>query len=120
MKVKTKATNPDFKSLIVELKAESFKSKKPLWKAIAKQLDKPTRSRRIVNISRINLNTKDGDVIVVPGKVLATGELNHKVTVAAVSFSKQAINKITKAGGKTMSIRELMQNKNLKNIKIIG
>ncbi len=120
MKVKTKATNPDLISLIVELKSESFKSKKPIWKAVAKLLDKPTRSRRVVNISRINRNTKEKDVIIVPGKVLASGELDHPVTIAALSFSKQAEEKIKKAGGKLLTIREAMKDKNLKNIKIIG
>ncbi len=120
MKVKTKATNPDLVSLIVELRSESFKSKKPIWKAVAKLLDKPTRSRRIVNITRIDKNTKENDAVVVPGKVLATGELTHKVTIAALSFSKQAKEKIEKAGGKVLTIREAMKDKNLKNIKIIG
>ncbi len=120
MKVKTKATNPDLVSLIIELKSESFKSKKPVWKAVAKLLDKPTRSRRIVNISRVSKNTKEKDVVIVPGKVLASGDLDHSVTIAALSFSKQAEEKITKAGGKILTIREAMNDKNLKNIKIIG
>jgi large subunit ribosomal protein L18e len=48
--------------------------------------------------------------------VLGTGELNKKITVAAYTFSEQAIQKIN-AKGKAMSIKELVE-KNPKGNKI--
>jgi len=52
----------------------------------------------------------------VPGKVLGTGELNKKITVAAYTFSEQAVQKIN-AKGKCLSIKELVE-KNPKGNKV--
>jgi large subunit ribosomal protein L18e len=94
------------------------KDKKPFWKRIAKDLAKPARSRREVNLKRINDNTKTGELIIVPGKVLGNGDLEHKLTIAALSFSKAALDKIGKANAKHMSIKELYEKG--KTGRIIG
>jgi large subunit ribosomal protein L18e len=59
--------------------------------------------------------------VVVPGKVLAAGNISHPVNVAAFAFSEQARAKILKAKGKCLSISDLMK-KNSKgtNVKIVG
>ncbi|MEM2121166.1 MAG: 50S ribosomal protein L18e [Candidatus Woesearchaeota archaeon] len=123
-KMKTKKTNEELISIIKELKLLSYKTNKSIWKSIALTLEKPTRKRRIVNVSRINRFCKDGELIIVPGKVLSSGSLNHKITVAAFSFSKQAIKKINDSGSKVMTLKELIKNQelinNTKNIRIIG
>ena len=54
------------------------------------------------------MHASDGDVIVVPGKVLGTGDLNRKVTVAAFSFSKSAVEKIRNAKGNVSKNLDLM------------
>ena len=41
---------------------------------------------------------QEGDTVVIPGKVLGSGELDHKVTVSAFKFSKSALEKINKKG----------------------
>ncbi len=93
----------------------------PIWRAVAEKLDKPRRQRIVVNISRINRYTSPGDVVVVPGKVLGAGSIDHPVTVAAVSFSKSAIDKIVKAGGKCLTIEDLIrENPRGSGVKIIG
>jgi len=86
--------------------------------------DRLSRSRRrsiAVNISRLNRYTKDGETVVVPGKVLGAGKMDHPVHVAAFAFSEGARLKILKAKGKCLSILELAE-KNPKgtNVKIIG
>lgn len=92
-----------------------------IWRAIAEELLKPSRRRRAVNISRINRYTSPGDCVVVPGKVLGAGELDHPVTIAAFGFSKTALEKITRAGGRAMSIYELLrENPKGSNVKLIG
>jgi len=110
----TNSTNIHLTNLVSDLK----KSNEKIWKRIAKDLSKPARHRRTVNISKINKNSKDNETIVVPGKVLSLGELDHKVTVAALSFSETAKRKIN-AKGKTMTIRELMKA-NASKIRILG
>lgn len=117
----TMKTNQHLTRLVQELKKQSIEQKVGLWKRIARDLDKPTRKRRIVNLSRINRYSQDNDVIIVPGKVLSSGSIDKKVTVAAFNFSHQAVNKIIEVGGKAMSIRQLLsENPKAKNVKIIG
>ncbi len=62
-----------------------------------------------MNVSRINRHTKEGDTVVIPGKVLGAGRINHPVHVAAFAFSERAQSKILKAKGKCLSIPELME-----------
>ncbi len=112
---KTKSTNIHSRRLIAELK----KTKVPIWKAVAEELAKPVRLRRKVNLSRINQHTKDKDVVVVPGKVLSGGELDHKLTIAAWKFSDTAYEKVKKAGSEAISIPDLVKKK-AKRVKIIG
>ena len=112
--------NPEQQELIRELKKLAITEKVKLWKRIATELEKPTRNKRIVNVSKLDKVTKDGDLIIVPGKVLSSGDLNHKLTVSACAFSEIAKMKILK-NGKVLSIRELMkENPKAKGIKIIG
>lgn len=112
--------NIQLKALIVSLKKHAIENEAPLWKRIALELERPSRNTRAVNISRISRYTKPDDVIIVPGKVLSSGELTHPVTVAAYAFSQTAAQKIS-AKGKVEQILELAK-KNPKgtNIKIIG
>ena len=118
---KMTTTNQNMALLISELKKKSITSKQRLWKAIALELERPTRQRRVVNLSRIDRFTKEGEIIVVPGKVLSSGDLNHKLTIAAWRFSETSIDKITSQKGKAISIEELMKSEiKGKKIRIIG
>ena len=104
------------KELIVNLQ----KTKLPIWKRVASDLEKPTRTRREVNLYTINKTIRDGETAVVPGKVLAIGEFNKKTTVAAFRFSAEAKEKINKTG-KAISIAELVkQNPKGSKVRIIG
>ncbi|RMF89481.1 MAG: 50S ribosomal protein L18e, partial [Methanobacteriota archaeon] len=53
--------------------------------------------------------TEKGDVVAVPGKVLGSGTIAHPLTVAACSFTASAREKITAAGGRCLSIEELVK-----------
>jgi large subunit ribosomal protein L18e len=108
--MRTGPSNPGLRNLIDELRKKAYSDKAMLWKRVASDLEKPTRQRRQVNLSRISRFTKDGETIVVPGKVLAGGDLQRKVTIAAWQFSQEALEKIGKAEGRAMSISELMQS----------
>ena len=114
-------TNTQLLDLISSLKTKSREKDVPLWRDIAMRLERPSRITPEVNLSRINRYTNDNDLILVPGKVLGAGELNHQLTVAAVNFSGSAKNKITAAGGSCLSIKELMdKNPQGSRVKIIG
>ncbi len=117
---RTGPTNPELNGLIQELKKKSIEHGVNIWKRIANDLEKPTRKRRIVNLYKINKYTKKDETVIIPGKVLAVGDLDHPVTVAAFSFSGAALDKINKVG-KTMPINELIkESPKGKKIRIIG
>jgi large subunit ribosomal protein L18e len=113
-------TNEEITKTIRELKKASKSRDQPVWAALAEELDKSKRSRVAVNLSRINRFSEEGDVVVVPGKVLASGKLGHSVTIAAFDFSESAKNKIVQANGVTKTYSELLSdNSKFKNIKLI-
>jgi large subunit ribosomal protein L18e len=116
----TKSTNPELVQLIRFLKKQAREKQANIWLDLADHLAKPKARRVAVNLSRINRYTKKRDIIVVPGKVLGAGILNHSVTVAAFGASKKAREKLAAARAKYLSIPELLE-KNPKgaNVKII-
>ena len=107
--VKFTKTNPNMKVIVASLKEKSYTEDAAIWKDIAKRLEKPTRQSAEVNISDINRHTSPDEMILVPGKVLGNGSLDHKVKVAAMSFSKSAEEKIATAGGECMDILEVIE-----------
>ena len=116
----TGPTNPEDWKLIIELEKKSKSEKSNIWKRASDELRKPSRNRVSVNLSKINRYTVNDDTILVPGKVLSSGELKHKVCIAALSFSKEAVNKTKKTGGECITIQELMKrNPSGSKVKII-
>jgi large subunit ribosomal protein L18e len=115
--VKRGSTNIHLRKLISDLRKQS----KPIWKRVAEDLEKSRRNRRVVNLSRINRYSKEGEVVVVPGKVLGDGVLEKKLDIAAFQFSQSAIEKIKNAGGNAMTIKELLEkNPEGKGVKLLG
>lgn len=119
--VEVKATNPQLRFLIYRLRKAWRVNGAKIWLDVARRLARPKRSRIAVNLSRINRYTLEGDVALVPGKVLGSGSLDHKVTVAAFTFSKAARKKIESAGGGCLTIMDLVElNPKGSNVKIVG
>lgn len=117
----TGPTNPHLQFLIQELKRLASEQKVGIWERIADDLAKPTRSRRVVNLSRLNRYANDNEVVIVPGKVLGSGSVDHKMTVAAWNFSGQAKEKIESVKGQCLTIAELARkNPKGSNVRILG
>lgn len=113
--------NLQLESLIKDLKKKSIEEKVAIWKRIATDLEKPSRQRRIVNLTKLNENVEEGDVIIIPGKILGDGEFNKKVTVAAYQFSDAAVEKLNSTKSTLLNIAELMQkNPKGQKVRIIG
>ena len=102
-------TNPQLVVLISELKAKTRENEAAIWRDIALRLEKPRRNWAEANLSKLERYAKEGETIIVPGKVLAAGSVTKKITVAAYSFSGAAAAGITAAGGKAITIKELME-----------
>lgn len=121
MAKRTGPSNIYLKKLVEDLKRVSYVQKAGIWKRIATDLEKSTRTRRIVNLFKLDIYTKDGETVIVPGKVLGTGDINHKVTVAAWNFSESAKEKIKQAKGECISIPQLVEkNPKGKDVRILG
>ena len=85
----TNTTNPELIKLISLLKKESREKQAGIWLDIAEYLSK-TRSQRVsVNLSTVNRNTKRSDVVVIPGKLLGSGSIDHAITVARLALPRK-------------------------------
>jgi large subunit ribosomal protein L18e len=116
-----KTTNPNLLKLIRFLRKKSREHNASIWLDLAKRISKPKRRRISVNVSRIARYTQAKDKVLVPGKVLGSGLIEHPITISALSFSYQAKLKILSVNGKCLSITDLVKN-NPKGtgLKIIG
>jgi large subunit ribosomal protein L18e len=115
-----KKSNPRVLQLITDLKAKSREQNVGIWRDIAERMEKPARHYAEINLSKINRYSKENETIIVPGKVLGTGDLDHPVTVAALNFSLTAEILIDDAKGKCMSIEQLMKtNPTGKGVRIL-
>ena len=108
MSKKRKPTNPILRGLIRRLRKKSKETEKEIWSELAERLDKANRSRAEVNISQINRNSEEDDTVVIPGKVLGSGKLDHPLTVVAFGFSARGRRRIEDAGGSVMTIEEFL------------
>lgn len=114
-------TNPVLVDLIGRLKKTGWDQEAPIWRDIALRLEKPTKRRVEVNLSRLERSLNDGETALVPGKLLAAGELTKRVDVAAYAFSESARAKVQAAGGKCLSIEELAKaNPKGTKVRIVG
>lgn len=108
-------------ALIDDLRDQSRSTGSALWRDIARRLDLSRKNWAEPNLSRLSRHAADKDTILVPGKVLGSGEISGGQTVAAYSFSSGARTKIEASGGRTLSIRELMEeNPNGRGVRILG
>jgi len=111
----SRKTNPSLRETIM-LCSESAP-----WKPIAKTLSNSTRKYLSVNLDEIDSDTKAGDIVVVLGKVLGTGDLTKKVRICALGISASALQKLKKTKSEFASIAdEVKINKKAEGIKLIG
>jgi large subunit ribosomal protein L18e len=103
-----KKTNEYLVKLIDELYVAAHREEAPIWRDIARRLERSSRLYAEVNVGKIDRFAQKNEMVVVPGKVLGSGEIGKPVHVAAWQFSEQARVKITAAGGKATTIPELI------------
>jgi large subunit ribosomal protein L18e len=123
-KRKAEKSNPQLTLLRETLKASAKASAREqqvgIWKDLARRLDAPSNNFAEVNLSRLNRYTTSGDVVLVPGKVLGAGLLDHPIFIGALAFSEKARSKILAADGNIVTIDEIIQRSPRgSNVKII-
>ena len=111
--LKRKSNQELVKTIIAAKKTKS-------WIEVAETLSTPTRKRIVINLDKINLEAKEGDIIVVPGKILSLGELDKKIKIAGLSISESALEKINKTKSEFIPLRqEIKLNPSAKGIRLI-
>ena len=107
-----KKTNPVLVETVIAAK------KNPLWVEVASILTGSRRNRKDFNLT--DVEKASGDTIVVCGKMLSQGEISSKKKVAALSFSKNALEKLKRAGCETVLLKdEIQKNKDAKGAVIL-
>ena len=95
-------------------------NKNPKWHKVAELLSVPRRRKISVNLEKIDQATKEGDTIIVPGKVLSLGDVTKKIRLAAMSFSSEAEKKLKQKKSEIVKIKqEIKINPRAEGIKII-
>lgn len=102
-------TNPELVQLIVELRKVAAVTGSDLWADVAERLAKPSKLWAQVNVEKIGLVVGNNETALVCGKVLSTGSPRRGLQVAAFHFSEFARQKIESAGGRCLSILDLVK-----------
>jgi len=121
MSTKNQKSNVHLSGLISELKIIGREKEANIWRKTAKLLEKSSKNWPSINVSRLEYHVEGSEKIVVPGKLLGSGNISKKVTVGAYSFSSAARAKIEAAGGKCIGLDE-MAKKNPKGsgLRLMG
>ncbi len=106
-----KKTNPELvKTILLAKKNNHLK--------LANKLSGPTRQQARINLSELS-EIKENNILV-PGKILGEGDIKKKIKISALGFSKQARDKLKKAGCETRTIKqEIESNPSLKGVKVL-
>ncbi len=117
---RTGPTNYVIRKTIRILRKTARQYKAKIWRYVAELLERPSRRRVVVNVSKINRYARENEVVVVPGKVLGAGTIDKPVVVAAIAFSRSAIEKIKASGGRVLHILDLInENPRGSGVRII-
>ena len=95
------ATNVHLKLLIASLRKKS-----EFWNQVSDKLSVPARKRVTVNLGSLN-EYADGETVVIPGKLVAGGQLTKKLNIACWRFSEAVLSKLKTSGSKIISLHDL-------------
>ncbi len=116
----TGPTNIRLRMLVRFLRKVARSNDAPIWAYVADLISRPRRQRVAVNLAKLNRVANDGDVVVVPGKLIGGGKLQKKITIAAVSASRGAAAAVVSSGAQLIPIAELAKrNPRGTNVKIV-
>ena len=102
--------NPELARVIIELRKAAKAHKAPIWRAAADRLARPRHQVYPLNVGHLERLAEAKETVVVPGKLLAEGNLTKPLTIGAVSYSAEAKSKVHAAGGSAMTIAEVLRS----------
>ena len=83
MSKKNRKTNQSLIALIGDLKEQSRSTGSALWRDVALRLEASRSNWAEPNLSRLSRHASTEDMVLVPGKLLGSGEVEGKPSVAA-------------------------------------
>lgn len=107
---RSRKQNPLLRELLRELEGAAKLHRAPIWHAVARRLDRARHRAVPLNVGHLERAAGPSETVVVAGKLLAAGRLSKPLTVAAFAYSESARGKIHAAGGKALSIPELLKH----------
>jgi large subunit ribosomal protein L18e len=123
MKSKTKIEKQSQRKgnpVLIETLRAAKKTGNESWLKVAGVLSGPRRERIAINLGDIEKATKEGDSVLIPGKVLSQGEISKKIAVIAFNFSEKAEEKLLKTKSSAISILdEIKKNPPAKGLRIL-
>ena len=114
-------SNSELVKTVTELKKASRENDAPLWRSVAQRLEGPSSNWPSVNISKLEYKVNKNSKVLIPGKLLGSGNISKKMTVSAYSFSETAKSKVEAAGGKCVSYNDFIKtNPKGTDVVVIG
>jgi large subunit ribosomal protein L18e len=110
MSVTIRKENPELARVIFELKKAAKAHKAPVWRAAADRLARPRHQTFPLNVGHLERLAQAKETIVVPGKLLAEGNLTKPLTIGAIAYSSEARSKVHAAGGSALTISEILKS----------
>ncbi len=121
MKSKTKISKQEQRKTNLELiETIRLAKKNKCWLEVAGIVAGSRKNWRNMNLNEIDKEVKEGEIVVIPGKVLSQGEINKKIKIAAIGFSEKAKEKLLKSKSEVILIvDEIKKNPKCKGVKIL-
>ena len=95
-------------------------AKNEKWFDVARFISGPRKKRVSLNLDEIDQISKDGETVLIPGKVLSQGEVRKKIKIIALGFSENAMEKLSKEKKEFATIsEEIKKNPDAKGMRII-
>jgi len=101
-------TNTELLDIIRFLKTTARKNNAEIWETAAEHLSRPRRARAILNLNHVARLTNADSLVLIPGKLLGSGEIKHAVKIGAFQYSTSARAKVERAGGECMALKDFV------------
>jgi large subunit ribosomal protein L18e len=119
-KISKRKIEKRLKQKVNPLLVEAIIKIKKLNPLLAKILATPKKVSMKINLEELNEICEDGENIIIPGKLLGTGELNKKIKIIFWSASESAIQKLEKNKIEFSKIYENLKDaKKLKEYRVL-
>jgi large subunit ribosomal protein L18e len=104
--------NPELVETIIQGKKKGFLE-------ISNLLANTKKNKIELNLEEIDSMAKEGDIVLIPGKVLGNGNVSKKIEIIGFKFSKNAEEKLKELKIPFLLISESLNKIDIKKVKIL-